>query len=399
MKRRNFLKSSALLGGAAVLGIPAVANASSEKASIQKYKEIGKTGLKMSDISFGCGKLTSPSMIARAMDRGMNYFDTSPDYGPSEKNLGLAVKKLNKRDQMIIASKFCSPIPYPGHVPWGAGKKDFIEAVDGSLARLKTDYIDICFVHAIGENESEKYGKQRLLNDNMLSAAAELKKAGKIRFLAASSHGPHNLEELMMTAVTSGHFDLVMFAFNFMKFPKIPSVIQEAKKRNVGIIAMKTLAGAKDMRLDTNGESFAHAAFKWVLKHPEVDGLVVTIKTTDELNHFIKASGKVFTSSDQAALNRYEKLYTAEYCRTGCGECLDTCPSKVNIASILRYQMYFEDYGMEKRALEAYASLKQKADVCNTCTTASCEKACPYNLPVASLLQKSHDQLSFNPNT
>ena len=106
MKRRDFLKSSALIGGTAVLGIPSYSDAADGKARIEKYKEIGKTGLKMSDISFGCGKLPSASLIARAINRGINYFDTSPDYGPSESILGEAVKKFKIRDRMIIASKF-----------------------------------------------------------------------------------------------------------------------------------------------------------------------------------------------------------------------------------------------------------------------------------------------------
>ncbi len=396
MKRRDFLKSSALIGGTAVFGIPSYSSAADGKATIDKYKEIGKTGLKMSDISFGCGKLPSASLIARAISRGINYFDTSPDYGPSESILGEAVKKFKIRDRMIIASKFCKPIPYPGHLPLGSPKRDYIEAVEGSLSRLNTDYLDVCFVHAIGEDKSKKIEGQRLLDENMLSAVETLKRAGKIRFLAISSHGPDNLEPLLLSAVKSGHYDIIMPAFNFMKFPQIPRVIQEAKKRKVGVIAMKTLAGAKEMKLNTGGDSFPHAAFKWVLKHPEVDGLIVTITATDQLNHYVQASGKEFTASSQVALDRYAKLFSRKYCRTGCGDCLESCSSKVNIATILRYQMYFQDYGMEKRAMQAYASLKQKADACFTCVDASCEKACPYGLSVVSMLQKAHEQLSFS---
>lgn len=414
MKRRDFLKSSALMSSVAVLGMPHKSSAATEKAIIKSYGEIGKTGLKMSDISFGCGKLSSASMIARAMDRGINYFDTSPDYGDSEEVLGKAVRKLGKRDKMIIASKFCDKELYPGHLPLGSRKEDFIKAVEGSLSRLNTDYLDICFVHALGEGTSlmsvitkrisglkaseknKQQEKKRLLNENLFSAVETLKKAGKIRFLGATSHGPHFMEELMTTAVTSGHYDLIMFAFNFMKFPKIPNVILEAKKRKVGVIAMKTLAGAKEMDLPHKGEIFEHAAFKWTLKHRGVSGLIVTIKSTEHLDLYVKASGKAFTSSDQAVLNQYEKLYTAKYCRTGCGECLDKCPSNIDIASVLRYQMYFQDYGIEKRALEGYASLKPKADTCKSCTVVSCEKACPYGLPVSSMLQNAHEQLSFN---
>lgn len=414
MKRREFLKSSALLGSAAILGMPHDSNAVSGKAAIKVYKEIGKTGLKMSDISFGCGKLSSASMIARAMNHGINYFDTSPDYGKSEKVLGEAIKILKKRDQMIIASKFCNKELYPGHLPLGSKKKDFIEVVNGSLSRLNTDYLDICFVHAVGEGtslfsaitkripglkeltETKQEEKKRLLDENLLSAVETLKKEGKIRFLGASSHGPHSMDELMMEAVTSGSYDLVMFAFNFMKFPGIPAVLQEANKRKVGVVAMKTLAGAKAMKLSPKGEVFEHAAFKWVLEQTGVDGLIVTMKTKDDMNLYVKASGKAYTQADRAMLDQYKNLYTAEYCRTGCGDCLDSCPSKVNIASILRYGMYFQDYGMEKRAMEGYASLKQKADICYTCGDKTCEAACPYDLPVSSMLQRADGQLSFN---
>ncbi len=414
MKRRDFIKSSALIGGAAVAGIPSISHGAPGKAKIQRYKEIGKTGLKMSDISFGCGKLSSASLIARAVNRGINYFDTSPDYGKSENVLGEAIKKLKKRDKMIIASKFCNRELYPGHLPLGSKKKDFIEVVEKSLARLNTDYLDFCLVHAIGEGTSlisaiakripglkasettRKEERKRLFDENLLSAAETLKKAGKIRFLAVSSHGPNVLEDLIREAIVSGHHDMVMFAFNFMKFPKIPDLLKEAKKRGVGVVAMKTLAGAKDMELDPKGDSFEQAAFKWVLKKPEVDGLVVTIKSTDKLDHYVKASGKPFKSSDQAMLDQYKKLYSAEYCRTGCGECLDSCPSNVDIATILRYQMYFQDYGMEKKSLKDYASLEQKANVCNACEGRPCEKSCSYGLPVASMLKNAHEQLSFD---
>lgn len=395
MKRRDFLKGVAVAGGAAALGVPATSEATG-KASIKAYKEIGKTGLKMSDISFGCGKLSSASLIARAMDRGINYFDTAPDYGKSEEVLGKAIKKLKKRDKMIIASKFCNPPSYPAHLKAGSSKKDYISAVEGSLKRLNTDYLDFCFVHALGEMSDTVEGeKKRVLDDNLLSAVEQLKKEGKIKYLAASSHGPANLEGILMAAVKSGHYDMIMPAFNFMKFPKLPEVIKEAKKRGVGVIAMKTLAGAKESDFDAKGQPFAPAAFKWVLSHPEVDGLVVTIKSVGDMGEYLQASGEKFTKADSRILKQYEASYSDSYCRTGCGDCVGTCPSGVEIATILRYQMYFENYGMEKRAMEGYAKLEGNAACCASCDDSSCEKACPYGLPVASMLRRAHEDLSF----
>src|SRR5208283_777290 len=152
MDRRDFLKAAAVVTAVAAAKPLHASQGTSEKPqdkpAIKNYREIGKTGLKMSDISFGGGKLSSASMVLRAVDYGINYFDTAPDYGVSEKTIGEAMGKI-QRDKVIITSKFCNPQPYPGHLPLGSKKKDYMAAVEGSLSRMKTDYLDFCFVHAI----------------------------------------------------------------------------------------------------------------------------------------------------------------------------------------------------------------------------------------------------------
>jgi predicted aldo/keto reductase-like oxidoreductase len=395
MKRREFLKTTAL-ATAAMAASPLHRASAADSSSVKRYQEIGKTGLKMSDISYGTGKLPSPSMILRAIDRGINYFDTAPDYGSSEQYIGEAMARI-QRDKIIIASKMCDPKSYPGHLPLGTKKKDYMKAVEGSLSRMKTDYLDFCFVHAMGEMSKDKEEeKKRLLDEEMLSAVSAMKEAGKIRFLAVSSHGPNNMEELLMEAVKSGHYDLIMPAFNFMKFPKTPEVLKEAHARKVGVIAMKTLAGAKDMKLEHGGDAFQPAVFKWVLKHPEVNGLVITIKTVDDLDLFLTASGEKMTSADQKVLDRYARIYGRQYCRTGCSDCEEACPMGVNIATALRYQMYFKDYGLEKRGMEGYAALGADARPCLTCDNPACIGACPYGLQVQDQLCEAHKLLSFN---
>lgn len=399
MNRRDFLKIAALTTAAAASqplhasdGMP---EGEKEKPSIKSYRDIGKTGLKMSDISFGAGKLSAPSMVLRAIDSGINYFDTAPDYGLSEDTIGEAMPKI-RRDRIILTSKFCTHIPYPGHLPVGSKKKDYIAAVEGSLSRMKTDYLDFILVHAIGEmNRDLETEKKRLLSDEMLEAVAELKQAGKIRFLGTSSHGPNNMEELLMTAVTSGHFSMIQPSYNFMKFPGLTGVMKEADKRGVGIIAMKTLAGAKDMNIEAGGKDFSHAAFKWVLKNPEVSGLIVTMKTVSDMDLYLRASGGNFTAADQKILDRYAALYSREYCRTGCGECEAACPRGVEIASVMRYRMYFKDYGMEKRAMQSYALLKKNAMSCVTCSEPSCVGKCPHGLPIKDILCDAHEIMSF----
>jgi len=393
MKRRDFLKTT---GAGAVAGLTVLGGESKAQAaapSIKEYRTLGRTGLKISDISFGGGHLSSPSLMARAVDMGINYIDTAPDYGPSEATIGRYLKQSGGRDKIHIASKFCHKEMYPGHLDTGASTQDYIDAVQGSLQRMNTDYLDVVFVHAMGEDG--RGFEDRLLAGNMLEAYTKLKKAGKVRFLAVSSHGPNKMEKLLLAAVRSGHFDLIMPAHNFMAFPNVPNVIKEAQERNVGVIAMKTLAGAKKMNLKTGDEPFEHAAFKWVLQNRAIAGLIVTISNARDLKFYVEASGQAFTKSSQRTLDRYRTAFSSEYCRTGCGECLGSCPEGVNIAGVLRYDMYFSGYGQEKRAMEQYARIEPKADVCGGCGEAACESACPFGLPVRSLLGRAHENLTL----
>ncbi|WP_143814808.1 aldo/keto reductase [Magnetofaba australis] len=398
MKRRDFLKSTALAGavGATAGTSAALGGAASAQAAvtgIQKYGTLGKTGLKMSDISFGGGHLPSGSMLLRAMDQGINYIDTAPDYGASESHIGEAMPRI-QRDKLIIATKFCRQGAYPGHLPLGTKKAEYIAMVEESLQRMKTDYTDLLFVHAMGEKNDLEGERKRLLDPEMLAAFAVLKQAGKARFLAVSSHGPYNMETLMLEAVNSGHYDVIMPAFNFMKFPRISEVMKTAHSKGIGVVAMKTLAGAKGANLKEPGP-FEHAAFKWVLKHPEVAGLVVTIKSRRDLNLYVGASGQAFSAADQRHLDQYAALYGREYCRTGCSDCEASCPAGVPVGHILRYRMYFEDYGQEKQGMAQYAQLETNAEACVACDGQACNAACPHGLPVGGMAAAAHRMLTL----
>jgi len=163
----------------------------------------------------------------------------------------------------------------------------------------------------------------------------------------------------------------------------------------VGVVAMKTLAGAKDFNFESEGEPFQPAAFKWVLKHPEIAGLVISIKKVKDLDLYLQASGAKFAAADQAVLGQYAKRYGREYCRTGCGACEGACPAGVTAATALRYKMYFSDYGDEKKAMLSYAGLSGNAAPCKDCEEPFCEGACPYGLPLRAMLRDTHEELTF----
>ncbi|MEG3640817.1 aldo/keto reductase [Magnetococcus sp. PR-3] len=394
MKRRTFIKGSITTAGAAVATtlLPEPAQAGMKRPRIQQYRKLGKTDIKMSDISFGAGRLRSGSLVLRAIHRGVNYIDTSPDYGPSEEAIGEALAKYKKRDKLIIASKFCQP---SHHLPFGTRKAEYISAVEGSLKRLGTDYIDVVFTHAMGGERSLEKEQQRLNDPEMLAAYAQLKQEGKVRYLATSSHGPYNMESLMLSAVKSGHYDIIMPAFNFMRFPRLKEVLDTAQAKGVGVIAMKTLAGAKASGGDMEPGRFEQAAFKWVLKHTQVAGLVISFRKTQELDLYLGASGQPFAGADQQALDHYAALYGHQYCRTGCSDCESSCSAGVPVGEILRQRMYFEDYGDEKKAMQLYSQLPINAEACVQCEQAACRDQCSYGLPVQASLSAAHRMLTL----
>lgn len=158
---------------------------------------------------------------------------------------------------------------------------------------------------------------------------------------------------------------------------------------------MKTLAGEREFSFSSHGEPFQPAAFKWVLSYPEISGLVVTIKSISQLDLYLSASGQKLETADLKTLDRYAQRYSREYCRTGCNECQAGCPFGVEIATALRYQMYFRDYGLEKRAMESYARLGKNAVACIDCDGELCARACPYGLRLRALLRETHETLSF----
>ncbi len=424
MKRRDFIKSMAVAGaaagaapgamaatnvGAAVTDMPGAPSAAPKtaddgKARIKAYRPLGRTGIRISDISFGAADLRTPSVVLRALDRGINFLDTAPVYGPSEDVIGQALKRWKRRNEVFIASKFGfnsnvppggHAIPYEGILHAGSPKEHYIMSVENSLRRLGVDHLDVVYVHALGGDRDESAERNRISHPALFEAVDELKRAGKMRYLAVSSHGPHKMETLMFEAVRSGNYDVIMPSFNFMKFPRVPDLIKEAKQRGMGVIAMKTLGGAKDTRISLDPGPFEQAAFKWVLKHREVDGLVISFNSVGQFDRYLPASGQKFTEADQLELDRYAARHGTEYCRTGCGDCQSACTKGVEIATILRNQMYFEDYGREKAAMEGYARVAVNASACGDCATQNCIGGCGYGLDVAAKLRAAHRTLSL----
>ena len=362
-----------------------------EGSTIAQKRPLGRTGFMVSDISIGTGRLmghTDPEGLFReALDRGVNYIDTSPDYAgaKSETAIGNVLKDRN-REELFVVTKWCTS---DGHVRQGSSVETYLEALDDSLSRLQTDYVDLVHVHACDSVE-------RLLDPNMLEAFEMAKAQGKARYLGVSTHTP-NLEEVAYAAIDSDKFDVLMLAYHHGAWPKQKDIIKKAAEKNIGIVAMKTLKGAKHkgmLEFQDEATSYTQAAFKWVMSDPGVACLVISFYETQHLDEYIYASGKPLTGSDVAVLDKYDDLIAGTHCFASCGDCLNSCPESLPINDVLRHRMYFEDYGDEKQAIQLYAALEKNAEVCLTCN-APCMGACPENIDIRDRMIGAHERLTL----
>jgi len=380
ISRRSFLKISG--SGAAGLGLGLSGRASESTPRIREFRELGTTGLRISDVGCGCINLFNAGVLRYAFDGGVNHFDTAEGYlnTNSERMLGQALQGI--RDKVIITTKL--QIRTPADLQRDA----FVRRLEDCLRRLRTDYVDIVLVHAIDE-------PGRLDHEEVQAGFRKMKEQGKARHIGFSTHAP----ALMLTkAIEDGPWEVVLMTYNHLESAQAEPLIVKARDKGVGLIAMKILAGGMQGRLKplvNDRTHYAQAAIRWVMGNPKVDACTITMSTYSHVDEYIAASGQPLRRSDEAVLARYREAAGPLYCRVSCRECLAVCPKGVAVNEVLRYAMYYEHYGMERNAMELYGGLEpaRRPSACDGCS-APCVSACPHGLQVRSRLLESRAILS-----
>ncbi|MGC9326288.1 MAG: aldo/keto reductase, partial [Candidatus Hinthialibacter sp.] len=256
LNRRSFVHLGASLGLAASAPFASAAEESTPPQKM-KYRTLGKTGLKVSEVSLGTYGFNNSGLLEEALDNGMNLINTCADYqhGAAEEAIG-RVMKTRRKDAILFTGWSCSD---------RTSKEDLLKSIDASLKRLQTDHIDIVKTHCVNNPAV-------LDNEAQYEAFEEAKKAGKVGFLGISAHGG-NRDEVLLKALEKKIFDVLQFKFNFMEHPSQEKMINEAQKQEVGIITFKCQAGKREKEikdLEQKGLSHAQAAVRWSLAQPGV---------------------------------------------------------------------------------------------------------------------------------
>lgn len=333
-----------------------------------EYRTLGKTGIKVSSIGFGGIPIINKSLkeavsvLNRALNLGINFFDTARCYGDSETKMGKVIE--SRRNECYIATKSLQRT-----------KKGLLEELNTSLKNLKVETIDLYQIHDLRRPEDYE---MVMSPDGALEAAMDAKKQGKIRHIGVSSHQP----TLIAKAIETGYFETVQIPYNIIDYELFQHTLPLANRLNMGIIVMKPFAGGLLKNAST--------ALRFALSHP-VTTVIPGISTVEELEENIKAAENTAVLSDDELEKLKEEAdqLGKDFCRR-CGYCLP-CPQGIDIPTIFRFERYFVSYYQEEWAKEQYKQLEIKGDRCIEC--GKCEKKCPYELNIIPRLKEAHNLL------
>ncbi|HUH67101.1 MAG TPA: aldo/keto reductase [Syntrophales bacterium] len=384
LNRRDFLKISAAGTTSALIGWEGLANAM-DYAQAEPfvfpdpvYRILGRTGIKMTVVSFGAMLTPESEVMKVAFDHGVNYVDTARRYmgGKNEEIVARALK--GRRDKMYVATKT---------KPDSHTKEAIMRDVETSLKALETDYIDVIQLHNLDSNN-----KDRMFIPETREALIKLREQGKVRFFGITTH--KGQAEVLNALVDDRDkfFDTALVGYNFKSSPEIREAIARAARANVGIIAMKTQAGG--YKTDTLGPISPHqAALKWALQNTHITAAIPGMRDMAELREDIAVMGMRFGYLDKIILKHYGEAVKSYYCHL-CGECESLCPKGVEISTINRCLMYREGYKEPELARSTYAEIPVESSASSCLGCPVCMAKCVNGLDVADKMEKARRMLA-----
>lgn len=318
---------------------------------------LGKTNLMVSKSGFGAipiqriGFEQSKTLLLRAFEAGINYYDTARGYSDSEEKIGYAFSSI--RDKVIIATK-----------SGARDKKTLFEHIDTSLKNMKTDYIDVFQMH----NPDEVY-------PDVYEGMLELKLIGKIKHIGITYHS----REKAVRAAESGLFSTLQFPLSLLSSDEDLALIDLCKKEDMGILAMKGLSGG--LIHD------ATCAFAFLRQYENVVPLW-GIERMGDLEEFIalEKNPPVINQKIQEKIDQFKKELQGSFCR-GCGYCMP-CSVGIEIPTAARISLLMNRMPYQNFIKEDFSAEMAKIDQCTNC--GKCKAKCPYSIDIPNLLKMEY---------
>ncbi len=298
---------------------------------------------------------TARTILRRAVEAGINFFDTASGYSDSEEKIGYSLSDL--RDQIYIATK-CSG---------AANRRDVIEKVEQSLRRMKTDHVDILQLHnptTLPDPDDP---------DSTYAGLLEARERGLTRFIGITNHS----RETARTAVESGLYDTLQFPLSAISAHEDFELADLCAERNVGFIAMKALCGGL-----LNDAKLAFAGLRERRHVVPIWG----IQKLDELEEFVRLEADPPSLSDELRerLRAAQAELSGDFCRA-CGYCLP-CPADIPIPMAARIGLLVHRMPSERFREREWQENLAKVEDCIEC--GACASRCPYGLDTPELLKR-----------
>lgn len=367
-----------------------------------KYRILGKTGLKVSEIGMGVegfiGK--TPDEVRQMVDlmaqRGVNFIDFySPDPVMLQ-NFGKAVE--GRREQFILQQHLCA-VWKDGQYMRTRNPEECEAAFDERLKLVGTDHFEIGMIHYVDALDDWKVCEEKIL-----PLARKLKAEGKIGHIGLSSHNP----EVALAAIKNPDLEVLMFSVNpcydlqpagedveqlwadeayaqhlTNMDPERQALYESCERQGIGIDVMKAFGGGDLMHSDLSPakvELTPYECIAYALSRPGVASVMAGARNLKELEEDASYSEASETQKDYAgALAKMPMISWKGHCMY-CGHCAP-CPKQINIADVTKFLNLAKAQGQVPETVrQHYEVLQHHASECIAC--GACEKRCPFEVPV-----------------
>ena len=364
----------------------------------------------VSRLGFGCMRLPydekdgvkvfntekSVEILHRAMELGVNYFDTAPYYCDKQSEIIVGKALKGRRDKVYLSTK--NPIE-------NDSGDDFEKRLETSLTKLDTDYID--FYHFWGI-DLETYDTKIVAKDGPLARALKLKEQGMIRHISFSFHDDaENLIKILQRG--EGIFSSVLCQYNLLDRSNEEGMAL-ANEQGLGVVVMGPVGGGRlgapsqvirDL-LPGKVESSAEVAMRFVFNNPNVHIALSGMENIAMLEENSRLASNIQPLSEEEqsrveSMMAENKRLSELYC-TGCNYCMP-CPAGINIPEVFKIMNYHRVYKITDYAKDQYAMIGkvdwmkyENATACVDC--GACEDKCPQHLKIRDQLRQTHEALA-----
>ena len=397
MRRRAFIQNSAAATVAATGLTPAASEAQNDPPETRKPLEIpkrvlGKTGVEVTILNAGTAR--APGALDRLLrfeyNRGVRFFDTAATYGTEGAFKKWFAAMPEVRKQVFLATK--DGVAQPS---------DMLKRIDLRLEALGTDYIDLLYFHALA-GKAVDFGltgneMEWPRSKEMKETIEAIKKTGKVRFVGFATHDRLRAEQLEIAA-EGNLMDVIMLMMTPWeeKDSKLNRAIDACHKKNIGLVAMKLVAGnlvRRGVRIDApmlqkRGLSPYQGMLQALWTDERISAACVAMSNTDQVNQNTEAAHRFEPMKPAEIQELHAALLKAGpmLCASCDGRCQLAAGTTARLGDLTRLLTYHEHHGARRWARNAYSELTEEERNWHGADLDAAHEACPTHLDFAQLL-------------